>query len=178
MADDKTTSKDLERNYNVPLRKEWLKVPRYKRSKKAVKALREFLEKHMKSEDVRIGAHANEFIWKHGIKNPPHHVSVTAVKDSEGVVRAELEGKDFKGAVKSVKKEEKATGLKGKLQEALGKKDKPEEEVVEEKEESKETAKSIEEKTTEEKKKPSPKKTPAKKKSPAKKSTAKKKTSK
>ena len=37
----------LERTYNVPLRKEWLKVPKYKRAKKAVTALRQFLVKHM-----------------------------------------------------------------------------------------------------------------------------------
>ena len=33
------------REYNVPLRKEWLKVPVWKRAKKASKALREFFRK-------------------------------------------------------------------------------------------------------------------------------------
>jgi large subunit ribosomal protein L31e len=109
----------LEREYVVPLRKEWLKVPLYKRSKKAVTGLREFLAKHMKSEDVKIGGHLNDFIWKHGIKNPPHKVSLKAVKYDDGVVKAELEGKEFKEAVKIKPKVEKPTGLKGKLQDAV-----------------------------------------------------------
>ena len=45
----------LERTYNVPLRRELLKVPRYRKTQKATKALREFLAKHMKSDDVKIG---------------------------------------------------------------------------------------------------------------------------
>ncbi|MFC2136339.1 50S ribosomal protein L31e [Bacteroidota bacterium] len=130
MADKKEDSKPvLEREYNVPLRKEWLKAPMYKRGKKAVKALREFLQKHMKSDDVKIGSYVNELIWKHGIKNPPHHVKVKAVKYDDGVVKAELQGKEFKEAVKSKPKEEKATGLKGKLQEVMGKEETPTEEV-------------------------------------------------
>jgi large subunit ribosomal protein L31e len=86
------TEKTLERTYNVPLRREFLKVPRYKRTKKAVSAMKDYLSKHMKSEDVRLGKHLNEELWKHGIRNPPHHVKVTVQKDEKGVVRAELFG--------------------------------------------------------------------------------------
>jgi large subunit ribosomal protein L31e len=106
----------LERVYNIPLRKEWLKAPRHKRSKKAMKAVREFLMKHMKSEDVKLGRHLNEKVWEHGIKRPPHHVKVTAIKFEDGIVRAELVGY----AVTEPKKEEetkKSTieGLKEKI---------------------------------------------------------------
>jgi len=80
----------LERVYNVPLRKEFMKAPRYKRSKKAVIALRQFIAKHMKSENVLIGKYANQFIWKDGIQNPPHHVKVNAIKDDKGFVKVEL----------------------------------------------------------------------------------------
>jgi len=108
----------VERVYNVPLRKEFLKVPRWKRTKKAVAALRQFLSRHMKSEDVRISKELNEKLWDNGIKNPPHHVKVTVKKDDKGVVRAELFGekKESKSTVKknakkkeAVKKEEKAS---------------------------------------------------------------------
>lgn len=71
---------ELERKYIIPLRKEWLKVPIYKRSKKAVTALREFLQKHMKTEDVRIGRHLNHAIWARGMKKPPHKIEVLAKK--------------------------------------------------------------------------------------------------
>ena len=114
MAEEKKTKKGekteivLERVYNVPLRKEWLKVPKYKRAKKAVKALKEFIQKHMKSEDVRIGKHANLEVWKHGIKNPPHHIKVKAVKDNKDVVRVEIEGVKLKERVPSILRKSRA----------------------------------------------------------------------
>ena len=55
MVAKKEAAKVLERTYIVPLRKEYMKVPRWKKSKKAVTALRQFLVKHMKSEEVKIG---------------------------------------------------------------------------------------------------------------------------
>ena len=82
----------MERTYTIPLRREWLKAPRYKRAKRAVNALRRFLQRHMKSEDVRLGTNLNLEIWKHGIKNPPGKVRVNVSKDDKGVVRAELFG--------------------------------------------------------------------------------------
>jgi len=60
--------KVVEREYNVPLRKEWLKVPRYKRAKKAVTALRQFLVRHMKSDKIHIGTFLNEELWKKEIR--------------------------------------------------------------------------------------------------------------
>ena len=107
MAEEKT----LERTYNVPLRKEFLKVPKYKRAKKAVKALKQFLAKHMKSDNVKIGKYLNDEIWKHGIKNPPHHVELNAVKDKEGLVTAELVGAPVVEK-EGEDKEEKKTPLK------------------------------------------------------------------
>ncbi len=88
----KETAKTIERTYNVPLRKEYRKVPRWRKTKKAVDALREFLVKHMKSEDVKLSKELNEHVWKHGIKNPPHHVKVSVTKDEKGVVNADLFG--------------------------------------------------------------------------------------
>lgn len=103
MADKKSKDNELERIYNIPLRREFLKVPKYKRSKKAVKAVREFLTKHMKSEDVIIDNSINMAIWHNGGENPPHHIKVVAKKDNEGKVRAEL----FGVKTKESKKEEK-----------------------------------------------------------------------
>jgi large subunit ribosomal protein L31e len=117
MAKKKDTPKTvLERTYNVPLRKEFQKVARWKKTKKAVKALREFLAKHMKSEDVKLSKELNEKIWKHGIKNPPHHVKVSVTKDDKGVVKADLFEKKKavpkKEAKPEVKKEEKSEAEK------------------------------------------------------------------
>ncbi|MBS3139268.1 50S ribosomal protein L31e [Candidatus Woesearchaeota archaeon] len=103
----------IERIYTIPLRREWLKAPAYKRSKKAMTAIREFLIKHMKSENVKLGRMLNMHVWEQGIKRPPHHVKITAVKYDDGLVRAELIGhpieekKEEKADKKAKKKEEK-----------------------------------------------------------------------
>lgn len=97
----------IERIYTIPLRHEWLKVPAYKRSKKAMTAVRAFLRKHMKSENVKLGRMLNMHVWENGIKKPPHHVKVTAVKFDDGMVRAELIGYPVEE-----KKEEKETKIK------------------------------------------------------------------
>ena len=98
----------LERTYTIPLRREYLKAPKYRRTEKASRALRDFLVKHMKSDNVNIGRFLNEFLWMHGMKNPPHHVKVNVAK-VEGVVYAELFGKPLKITKEEKKKEEKKT---------------------------------------------------------------------
>jgi len=83
---------NLERVYTIPIAKEWLKVPVYKRAKKSIIGVRNFLTRHMKSEDIRLGKALNEAIWVHGMKNPPRKVKINVTKDSKGVVHAELFG--------------------------------------------------------------------------------------
>lgn len=95
----------LERTYNVPLRKGYQKAPMYRRTKKAVNTLKEFLIKHMKSEDIKIGKYLNEELWKNGIKNPPHHIKIIVKKYETGTVFAEIEGYEAKEQ-KQKKKEE------------------------------------------------------------------------
>ena len=60
MAKKEETSKIiLERVYVIPLRRETLKVPNFRKANKAVKSVREFISKHMKSENVVIGKSAH-----------------------------------------------------------------------------------------------------------------------
>ncbi|MBI4151888.1 50S ribosomal protein L31e [Candidatus Woesearchaeota archaeon] len=115
MAKKQESAKAVERVYNVPLRKEYQKVPNWRRTKKAVVAMKEFLARHMKSEDVRLGKDVNEKIWQHGIRNPPHHVKVTVRKDEKGVVHAELFGTK-KTSEHAVSKKEAATVAEAKEQ--------------------------------------------------------------
>ncbi|MBR9675459.1 hypothetical protein GOV05_00430 [Candidatus Woesearchaeota archaeon] len=100
----------LKRTYNIPLRREFQKVPMYKRSKRAVGEVIIFLKKHMKSDIVKVGKNLNEHIWKRGIKNPPHQVEVIAIKDDEGVVKAELVG--FEDLLTEKPKDEKTDDKK------------------------------------------------------------------
>ena len=82
----------VERTLTINIRKEILKVPKYKRAKKAITAVREFLQQHMKAtqENVKLGKHLNLKLWEHGIKNPVTRVTVLAKKDDKGIVTAEL----------------------------------------------------------------------------------------
>src|SRR4030042_4634154 len=98
----------LERTYVIPLRKAWLKAPRYKRAKRAVRAAREFLAKHMKAEDVRILPELNMEIWKDGIKSPPGKVKVLTIKDDKGTVWGQLFGKKIELEKPEEKKGKKA----------------------------------------------------------------------
>jgi large subunit ribosomal protein L31e len=125
-----------ERTYIIPLRKGWLKAPKYKRAKKAMTTLKEFLAKHMKSDNVKIGNTLNLKIWERGIKNPPHKIKVSVVKEADGTVKAELFGFKYKEVKVETKKKEKTK--KEELMEKLGvKAEEKKEEAKEQKKEEK-----------------------------------------
>ena len=46
MAEVKQVQKGLEREYVIPLRREWMKVSRYKRTARGVKAVKKFVARH------------------------------------------------------------------------------------------------------------------------------------
>lgn len=81
-----------EQIYIIPLRKEFLKVPKYKRAKKATTALRQYLRKHVKKEKILLSKALNEYIWKHGIKNPPAKVKVSVETIDTATAKAKLFG--------------------------------------------------------------------------------------
>lgn len=130
----------VERTYNVPLRREWLKAPKYRRAEKAVMALRRFLIRHMKSENISLGQHLNELVWQHGMRNPPHHVKVNVLKEDDGKVFAELVGFEVKKK-EEVKEEKKAEKKPEEKKEEAKKEIKVSEEKI------KEELKKLEEKT-------------------------------
>ena len=80
----------VERTLTINVRKQVMMVPAYRRAKKAVTVVREFLQQHMKSDNVKLGKYLNLKIWEHGIKNPIQRVTVVAKKDDKGIVTAEL----------------------------------------------------------------------------------------
>ena len=117
----------IERTYTIPLRREFLKVQFHKRAKKATKAVKEFLVKHMKCQTVKLGKFLNEELWKNGMKNPPPNVKINVVKKDDKVV-AELFGKELVFEKKA--KETKKGGIAERLKQKLGVKE--EENVLDE----------------------------------------------
>jgi len=159
---DKKESKIvLERIYNIPLRKKYMLVPLWRRTDRAVSAVREFIAKNMKSSNVLLGKYLNMELWKHGMRNPPHHIKVICKKDEEGKVMAELVGAPEEGK-KAPKKKAEDEEVEISVKEALG----GEEEKIKEfeekeiKEEHQEKAKEIEKEEIKELKKEHPKKHP------------------
>jgi len=74
------------RTYTVPLRREYLKTPKWRRAEKAVSTLRSFVERHSKTEEIKIGRWVNESIWKRGAKNPPSRVRVDVKRVADSVI--------------------------------------------------------------------------------------------
>lgn len=81
-------TQSLEKEYTIPLRKYWLRVPIYKRSGRAIKAIKQFIAKHMRiaerdSSKVKLDIYFNNELWFRGRANPPAKVKVRAVKEGE-----------------------------------------------------------------------------------------------
>jgi large subunit ribosomal protein L31e len=78
-----------EHIYIIPLR-DARRAPRWKRSNTAIKDIRKYLARHMKSEDVKIDKSINEKVWDRGSTKPPSKIRVRAMKMEDGQVQAEL----------------------------------------------------------------------------------------
>ena len=139
-----------EKIFTIPLR-EAFKKERTHRAKIASEMIREFLMKHMKAENIKIGKSINENIWSRGIQKPPRKVRIHALKEGD-VVYAELLGTEIKTPsveevkkkkekeeekekkIKEERKERKKKTIQEEIEEESGKKkevEKPKEEIKE-----------------------------------------------
>lgn len=78
-----------ERVFTIPLRRAWI-APIKKRAPRAIKIIKDYLKKHMKSDIVSINVEVNKKVWDRGIEKPPRKIKIRATKDEDGVVRAYL----------------------------------------------------------------------------------------
>lgn len=88
MAEHKSTK--LEREYVIPLRSQWLRVPSYERTGRAIKAIKKFIAKHMKVpernvDNVKLDVYMNNELWFRGRRHPPSKVKVKAIKEGDVV---------------------------------------------------------------------------------------------
>lgn len=74
-----------ERIYTIPLRKAWIS-PRKKRTPRAVRLVKAFIQRHMKPEALVMSNEVNERLWSRSIQKPPRKIRVRAVRDREGTV--------------------------------------------------------------------------------------------
>ncbi|MGI0037541.1 MAG: 50S ribosomal protein L31e [Nitrososphaera sp.] len=83
------TVDNLTRVYTINLGRAWL-TPQHKRTDRVVNMIREFAQKHMKSDEIKLEQELNRQIWSRGKTNPPRNVRVKMVKDEDGVVTVSL----------------------------------------------------------------------------------------
>ncbi|MGA3109877.1 MAG: 50S ribosomal protein L31e [Candidatus Bathyarchaeia archaeon] len=75
-----------EKVYTIPLRHVHVVTPRGKRAPRSVRDVRDYVSRHMKSDEVAISNEINSELWARGINKPPRKITVRAVKDKEGKV--------------------------------------------------------------------------------------------
>lgn len=97
---------ELERIYTIPLRK--VKAgSRNKAANRAVREVRTFLSKHMKSDDIWLDDGINETIWARGMYQVPSKIRVRAVKFVDGVVEVSLPEEEQSTSIRAQLKEER-----------------------------------------------------------------------
>jgi len=139
MAAEKEDKVVLEREYIVPLRRKFLRTPRYKRVPKAIKALKQFIARNMQLRDknmnmVKLDKYLNEELWFRGIRKPLAKVKVKCKKFESGIIKVELS--ELPAALKFKRdKEEKIIGEVKKKKEEKKVEEKKEEVTPEEKKE-------------------------------------------
>jgi large subunit ribosomal protein L31e len=84
-----TNIEPITRVYMVPLRRAF-EAPKYRRTKVAIRVIREFTSRHMKATEVKIEEAVNEKLWSRGIGNPPRRIKLEMERDDEGVVSVRL----------------------------------------------------------------------------------------
>lgn len=131
---------ELERIYTVPLSRAWI-TARHKRTRRAVKILREFAEKHMKSEEIKIDTELNERLWNRGITRPPRRIKVKMEKDEDGVVTISLPQEKVEAETPAPKEELPVTSEEVKKETEPAKEEPPKKEAAAEKTPKKETKK-------------------------------------
>ncbi len=79
MSSDKKKSalnEVVSREYTIHLHKHLYGTSFKKRAPKAIKVIRDFAQKTMKTKDVRMDTGLNKAVWARGIKNVDHRIRV------------------------------------------------------------------------------------------------------
>jgi large subunit ribosomal protein L31e len=146
MSEDNST-----RIYTVNLAKAW-DTPKYRRTDRVINIIKEFTERHMQSNKVKIDQDLNRHIWSRGKRNPPRRIRLRMIKEDDDtvVVSSYIEEKS---SLSEESVEEKAKVQAEKVEEKVEEKAKVQAEKVEEKveEKAKVQAEKVEEKVEESK---------------------------
>ena len=84
-----TIEETTTRVYTINLGKAWI-TPEHKRTDRVINMIREFAERHMKSNEIKLDQDLNRQLWSRGKTNPPRKVRVKMVKEEDGAVTVSL----------------------------------------------------------------------------------------
>ena len=81
-------SKQDSKEFIIPLRKSFIKVPQYRRSGRAIKQIKQYIAKHLKvpnrdSTKVKLDVYLNSEVLHKGRRKPPAKIKVIAQKSSD-----------------------------------------------------------------------------------------------
>ena len=80
MSEENTT-----RIYTVNLAKAW-DTPKYRRTDRVINIIKEFTQRHMQTNKVKIDQDLNRHIWSRGKKNPPRKIRLRMIKEDDDTV--------------------------------------------------------------------------------------------
>ena len=133
MSEDNST-----RIYTVNLAKAW-DTPKYRRTDRVINIIKEFTQRHMQTNKVKIDQDLNRHIWSRGKKNPPRKIRLRMIKEDDDtvVVSSYIEEKSSLSEESVEESEVKAEKVEEKVEEKAELKAERVEEKVEEKAEVK-----------------------------------------
>ena len=140
MSEDNST-----RIYTVNLAKAW-DTPKYRRTDRVINIIKEFTQRHMQTNKVKIDQDLNRDIWSRGKRNPPRKIRLRMIKEDDDtvVVSSYIEEKSSLSEESVEESEEKAEKVEEKVEEKAKVQAEKVEEKVEEK--AKVQAEKVEEK--------------------------------
>ncbi|MFQ6125519.1 MAG: 50S ribosomal protein L31e [Candidatus Heimdallarchaeota archaeon] len=79
-----------ERIYTIPFYPKLTYSKRVKRAPRAIRILREFVQRHMKATNIIIAPEVNKRIWSKGREKPPRRIRVRCLRTAEDKIEVHL----------------------------------------------------------------------------------------
>ena len=79
------SEENTARIYTVNLAKAW-DTPKYRRTDRVINIIKEFTQRHIQTDKVKIDQDLNRHIWSRGKKNPPRKIRLRMVKEDDDTV--------------------------------------------------------------------------------------------
>jgi large subunit ribosomal protein L31e len=113
MSEDNST-----RIYTVNLAKAW-DTPKYRRTDRVINIIKEFTQRHMQTNKVKIDQDLNRDIWSRGKRNPPRKIRLRMIKEDDDtvVVSSYIEEKSSLSEESVEESEEKVEKVEEKVEE-------------------------------------------------------------